>query len=164
MIGHSATNSALVGYPPVWPAMFASVRSMQVTTEAARQAAGRAITDRLNELAMSQTELARKAGLADRTVRELRTGAPRRHSPKTLALIERGLDWPRGTLSTLLGEPEAPTVRAEDADQVIDIIRGMIAGLDPAHAIALLGSLAEEIDAQRGVPRKPTRRRQARGG
>jgi transcriptional regulator with XRE-family HTH domain len=69
-----------------------------------------AIQARLDELDMTQADLASRAGVAPETVRELRTNLrPRRRSPRTLTAVSEALGWPPDHLTTVLSgrQPEA---------------------------------------------------------
>lgn len=70
-----------------------------------------AIQARLEELGMTQQELASRAGVALMTVRELQHNLkPRKRSPRTLAAVSTALGWPEGHLAEVLngGTPEDP--------------------------------------------------------
>ncbi|MGH3628814.1 MAG: helix-turn-helix domain-containing protein [Sciscionella sp.] len=73
-----------------------------------------AINSRLDELQMTQQELAARSGVSPATLRQLqRNYSSRRRSPRTLAAISEGLRWPAGRLAQIL-EGDAPG--AQDAD------------------------------------------------
>lgn len=76
-----------------------------------------AIKARLDELDMTQAELAQRAGVALMTVRELQHNLkPRRRNPRTLAAVSEALGWPSEHLSEILRgqQPEDP-----DADDPV---------------------------------------------
>lgn len=67
------------------------------------EAVAAAIRARLEELDMTQAELAHRAGVAPETVRELRNNLqPRRRQPRTLAAVSEALNWPPEYLTSVL--------------------------------------------------------------
>ncbi|WP_433291515.1 helix-turn-helix domain-containing protein [Pseudonocardia sp. CA-142604] len=74
-----------------------------------------AIRSRLNELDMTQAELAARAGVALMTVRELQHNSqPRRRSPRTLTAVSEALGWPGDQLARILEGERLPDVDADD--------------------------------------------------
>ncbi len=69
-------------------------------------AVGRAVTERLSELRMSISYLARETGLSQTTIRYLGT-PPRKHNKSTLVALSAVLGWRHDyLLNILLGNPE----------------------------------------------------------
>lgn len=102
-----------------------------------------AIQARLDELGMTQADLALRAGVAAETVRELRTNLrPRRRSPRTLGAISEALDWPFGHLAAVArgaapananaGPEELTTIAAELASVAdrLNEIAGRLSRID----------------------------------
>ncbi len=80
-------------------------------------AVARAIQARLDELEMTQQELAHRAGVALMTVRELQHNLkPRRRNPRTLAAISEALGFPPNHLSEVLAgnNPQGPETETND--------------------------------------------------
>lgn len=78
-----------------------------------------AIQARLDELDMTQADLAARAGVAAETVRELRTNLrPRRRSPRTLTALSEALGWPPDHLAAVAvsGAKEANSGRTDDSE------------------------------------------------
>ncbi|RCW45130.1 hypothetical protein DFQ14_10394 [Halopolyspora algeriensis] len=76
-----------------------------------------AIQTRLDELGMTQQELAHRAGVALMTVRELQHNLkPRRRNPRTLAAISEALGLSDSHLSDVLAgkTPREPAAEASD--------------------------------------------------
>jgi hypothetical protein len=125
------------------------------------------MAERLDELALSYTDVGHRAGLSTRTIRALRDGVERRFTAKTLRLVEQALEWPRGTIRAYLdgtpvpqGEPEtAVTVHASTAGDAVAVIRRMMAGLDPIDRAALAELLETDVAAERHTRALPPRRR-----
>lgn len=87
---------------------------MVTTTKAdRRRALAETIATRVDQLAMSRTELGRLAGLNPRTIRELCAGHERRYTAKTLRRVEQALSLPRGTLRVMLDPTELSALRRE---------------------------------------------------
>jgi transcriptional regulator with XRE-family HTH domain len=73
-------------------------------------AAGRAVSARLAELGITQTELANRSNVSLSTVREIAQNLnARRRNPKTLSALATALGWPEDAFTRLLrgGEPAA---------------------------------------------------------
>lgn len=68
--------------------------------------AGQALQARMDQLALSQVDLAKVSGLSTRTISDLTGGLQRGYQGKTITLIERAVDWPLGTLRALLDEDD----------------------------------------------------------
>ena len=99
-----------------------------------------AIQARLDELDMTQAELASRAGVAQETVRELRTNLrPRRRSSRTLSAVSEALNWPPGHVTALLNGDQA--VAGEDAqpEQLAAIANEL------AEVAARLNDIAERL-------------------
>jgi transcriptional regulator with XRE-family HTH domain len=63
-------------------------------------AVAEAINTRLDELEMTQQELAASSGVSTATLRELQQNkSPRRRSPRLLAAVSTALRWPAGHLA-----------------------------------------------------------------
>lgn len=131
--------------------------------ERRRRTVGRAIEDRLDELAISQSDAAARAGLSTRTLWELRSGVDRRYTAKTVRLVENALEWPRGTLQALLageprpsGPPAEPATKAASSPEAIrQIIEAEIADLDPVDAVAMLRQVAKQVLAEHRKAQQP---------
>lgn len=82
-------------------------------------AVGSAITARLEELGLTQLDLAARSKVSPATIRELQYNKlPRRRHPRTLAAISTALDWPSGYLSDVLsGNQAAP--HADERDDAV---------------------------------------------
>jgi transcriptional regulator with XRE-family HTH domain len=75
------------------------------------QAVSDAIKARLDELDMTQAELAHRANVALETVRELQHNLrPRRRSPRTLTALAQALGWPDNHLAAIAAgeDPDDP--------------------------------------------------------
>lgn len=70
---------------------------------------------------LTQTELAREAGISESSVQNLESGAPRKRLPPTLSKIEKALDWAPGSCANILdgGDP----VRVEPSGEGVVIAR-----------------------------------------
>jgi transcriptional regulator with XRE-family HTH domain len=127
------------------------------TTTRLLRSAGRAIDDRLDEMALSQSDAAARSGLSTRTWSELRSGVDRNYTPKTIRLVEQALEWPRGHLKALMaGEapPSGPVAtprlrQPETVEEAYAIVRSEVAGLDPDDAVIMLRRLARQLVAER---------------
>ncbi len=92
------------------------------------QAVSVAIKARLEELGMTQAELAHRAGVALETVRELQHNLrPRRRSPRTLTAVSRALDWPDDRLAVLAA--------GGDPDDTRDLLDPVFSELAAIHAV-----------------------------
>jgi transcriptional regulator with XRE-family HTH domain len=81
-------------------------------------AVGAAIRARLDEIDMTQVDLASRAGVALMTVRELQHNLKaRRRNPRTLAAISEALGWPADHLARILDGREVRP--ADDDDPVL---------------------------------------------
>lgn len=86
------------------------------------EAVAAAIRARLDELDMTQAELAQRAGVAQETVRELRNNLqPRRRNPRTLAAVSEALDWPQDHLATVLRGEEPADGEGGEPDELASI-------------------------------------------
>ncbi|MFN2497178.1 MAG: helix-turn-helix domain-containing protein [Pseudonocardiaceae bacterium] len=81
---------------------------------------GKAIAARLDELGMTQLDLAAKSRVSPATIRELQYNKlPRRRHPRTLEAISTALDWPAGYLSDVLTGAQAQPHEDEQNDPVL---------------------------------------------
>jgi transcriptional regulator with XRE-family HTH domain len=78
------------------------------TASACTRALAVALEQRMDELGLDQRALARRAGVAPATVRQLQHGDARPHMPATLAKLSRALEWPADALVRLLSASDAP--------------------------------------------------------
>lgn len=84
-----------------------------------------AINTRMDELQITQRELAENSGVSPATLRQLQHNyAPRRRSPRLLTAVSQGLRWPDDHLARILDgdEPEGGDVESlrDDLRQVRD--------------------------------------------
>ena len=77
------------------------------------QAVADAINTRMDQLDMTQAELAKRSGVAVATLRQIQHAVPKRRSPRTLADISEALRWPSAYLSQV-SDGEAPAAPNED--------------------------------------------------
>jgi hypothetical protein len=103
-----------------------TTEGQQVTTQANRQRAAKAIGERMVALGLTRQALAERAGVDVRRVRDLLDCAGRNYRPLTLAKLSSALDWPAGAIGALLsGQPPpsdvtvAPTTSAPSLDEVM---------------------------------------------
>ena len=95
-----------------------------------------AIQSRLDELDMTQAELAARAGVALMTVRELQHNlTARRRSPRTLAAVSEALGWPSDQIVRILDGQPTTDVDADDPvlaelDAVKADLRAIVRRLD----------------------------------
>jgi transcriptional regulator with XRE-family HTH domain len=83
------------------------------------QAVAAAIQTRLDELDITQAELAHRAGVAPETVRELRNNLhPRRRNPRTLSAVSEALNWPSDHLANVLRGEQPVSGKTADADEL----------------------------------------------
>lgn len=97
-------------------------------------AVGEAITTRLEQLGMSQSELAAASGVSTATLREMQNARPdRRRSSRTLAAISTALKFPAGHLEKLamggetVGESDpldALAAKVEDLARRVEALEG----------------------------------------
>jgi transcriptional regulator with XRE-family HTH domain len=93
-------------------------------------AVGEAVTARLDELGMTQLELAAKSRVSPATIRELQYNKlPRRRHPRTLEAISTALEWPAEYLSDIVTGKKAKPHADESDDPVLgalDDIHGQL--------------------------------------
>lgn len=80
-------------------------------------AVGKAIAARLDELGMTQLDLAAKSKVSPATIRELQYNKlPRRRHPRTLEAISTALEWPADYLSEVVtgGKPKPHDDESDD--------------------------------------------------
>lgn len=83
-------------------------------------AVGKAIAARLDELGMTQLDLAAKSRVSPATIRELQYNKlPRRRHPRTLEAISTALDWPAEYLNDVLVGQQARPHEDERNDPVL---------------------------------------------
>jgi transcriptional regulator with XRE-family HTH domain len=86
-----------------------------------------AIQARLDELDMTQADLASRAGVAPETVRELRTNLrPRRRSPRTLTAVSEALGWPPDHLATVLNGSQGEAAKPGEAGELGAITQELV--------------------------------------
>jgi len=86
-------------------------------------AVGKAITARLDELGMTQLELAAKSKVSPATIRELQYNKlPRRRHPRTLEAVSTALEWPAEYLNDVLAGKRAKPYEDERSDQVLGVL------------------------------------------
>lgn len=72
------------------------------------QAVAVAVTTRMEELGITQRELAERTGVSAATLRQIQNNyGPRRRSPRTLSAISTGLRWPAEHLKAVLDDDVA---------------------------------------------------------
>jgi transcriptional regulator with XRE-family HTH domain len=94
-----------------------------------------AIRSRLDELDMTQAELAVRAGLAVETVRELRNNlVPRRRSPRTMSVLSEALNWPSDHLTAVLNgrSADGEAGESEEVSTIRDELTEIVA-VEPGH-------------------------------
>jgi transcriptional regulator with XRE-family HTH domain len=80
-------------------------------------AVGKAIATRLDELGMTQLDLAAKSKVSPATIRELQYNKlPRRRHPRTLEAISTALEWPADYLNDVVtgGKPKLHDDESDD--------------------------------------------------
>lgn len=77
------------------------------------QAVADAINTRMEQLDMTQAELAKRSGVAVATLRQIQHAVPKRRSPRTLADISEALRWPPTHLEKV-ADGEQPTNGDQD--------------------------------------------------
>ncbi|MEV6607458.1 XRE family transcriptional regulator [Kutzneria sp. NPDC051319] len=97
-----------------------------------------AINTRMDELHLTQQEVARRAQVSVALLRQLqRNYAPRKRNPALLEAISKGLEWPPGHLAQV-----ATGQTAVASDDPIDALRVEVAGLRDEVA-TLRGQVAQ---------------------
>ncbi|MEU6264840.1 XRE family transcriptional regulator [Saccharopolyspora shandongensis] len=110
-----------------------------------------AINTRLAELDMTQRVLAERAAVSTATLRQLQapeTYEPKKRSPRLLAAISEGLNWPKDRLARIL-EGDTPAEADADLHREVAILRREVAELrervdalaPPGTSTKLLGEL-----------------------
>lgn len=100
------------------------------------QTVSAAIKSRLEELGMTQAELAHRAGLALETVRELQHNLrPRRRSPRTLSAVSEALGWPSNHLGAIADgqnpdDPDAGDPVLSELAKINETLTNVTARLD----------------------------------
>lgn len=118
----------------------------------------RSITDRRIELGLSsRAALARKAGVATRTVDGLERGERGYVQPKTVARLETALEWPSGAFGNLLARKSpdgaapvpAPSPTTERAVSTLldDIVRVRRAFGDEVARAFIEGAFARPVES-----------------
>lgn len=108
-------------------------------------AVGKAISDRLEELQMTQLELAAESGVSPATIREIQYNKlTRRRSPRTLESLSVALQWP----ASYLGDVLAGKTARPHADEAEDpVLRELTAVHDELQS---LRDRVEKIEQQLG--------------
>jgi transcriptional regulator with XRE-family HTH domain len=94
-------------------------------------AVAEAINTRLEELDMTQQELAVKSGVSTATLRELQHNRnPRKRSTRLLEAVSKALRWPAGHLGDVLdGGAEEPWAGSSDLHRAVDQLRADVDAL-----------------------------------
>lgn len=79
------------------------------------QAVADAINTRMDQLDMTQAELAKRSGVAVATLRQIQHAVPKRRSPRTLADISEALQWPATHLERVADGEQPPS---SDLDRI----------------------------------------------
>jgi transcriptional regulator with XRE-family HTH domain len=75
------------------------------------------IADRAADLSLrTQVDIAQRTGISRAIIAELLNGRRTSYSKRTIALLERGLDWEVGSVETILAGGQ-PTERAKPASR-----------------------------------------------
>lgn len=81
-----------------------------------------AISARMDELGMTQQEVANRAGVALQTVRELQHNlVARKRTPRTLEVVSAALGLPRSYLAEVLSGDEPPKPEAAESSVLADV-------------------------------------------
>lgn len=91
-----------------------------------------AIRSRIDELGITQKQLATRSGVSESTIRQLMNNyGPRRRSRHTLEDTSKGLDWPADYLSRVLGGgvPGRPSGSDDSLRAEVDELRSLVADL-----------------------------------
>lgn len=107
-----------------------------------------AISNRLDELGMTQLDAAAKSKVSPATIRELQYNKmPRRRNPRTLEALSLALEWPGDYLHrVLVGEAAAP-----HSDEAADpILRKLDDVLDELHDLKTRVEAVEQRQAAEG--------------
>jgi transcriptional regulator with XRE-family HTH domain len=91
--------------------------------------AGAALTRRMEELGLSQQELAQLAKVSTSTIRKLQRGTQPTYQRAKLAALSRALQWPADALARLLDGADPVGIQAVDAHAVPAALSGKIARL-----------------------------------
>jgi transcriptional regulator with XRE-family HTH domain len=91
-------------------------------------AVANAVNTRMDELELTQQEVANRAGVAIQTIRELQHNLVQRNrTSRTLEAVSAALDLPRGYLSaTLKGQTPPITDEPADSDAAIEDLRAKL--------------------------------------
>jgi transcriptional regulator with XRE-family HTH domain len=112
-------------------------------------AVGRAITDRMSDLGMTQLDLYAKSKVAPATIREIQYNkVPRRRHPRTLEALSLGLEWPADYLAKVLEGESAVPHRDEAGD---DLLRKLDHVLDELHELRARVEAVEQRQAGEGT-------------
>lgn len=113
-------------------------------------AVGKAITARLEELRMTQLELAAKSKVAPATIRELQYNKlSRRRQPRTLEAVSVALEWPAGYLGDVVAGRK---VQPHDGDSG-DLVLGALDEIrDQLGEVKVRLAAVEERLAREDVP------------
>lgn len=92
------------------------------------EAVAKAINARLEELGMTQRELAERSDVSPATLRQLQNNyGPRKRSPRLLAAVSEGLRWTSGHLAEVLDgdapESVGPDSLRQDVAQLREEVR-----------------------------------------
>lgn len=110
--------------------MVAHMTQQARRTPHAATAAGAAITDRMADVGLGQTDLAALTAVSVATIRALQQGTPSRaYRARTLRSIERALQWPSGHIDALLDgtttTPEPPPVPPNPTTDIADLVEDL---------------------------------------
>lgn len=113
-------------------------------------AVAKAITARLQELGMTQLDVAAKSQVSPATIRELQHNKmPRRRNPRTLEALSEALDWPPNYLGDLLAGT-APQPHADEAGDAV--LRKLDDVLEQLHELRNRVDAVERRQAGEGEP------------
>lgn len=79
------------------------------------QAVADAMNTQMEQLAMTQTELANRSRVSSALLRQIKNAVPGRRSPRTLAAISEALGWPSNHLERVAG---GETPSSVDGDRI----------------------------------------------
>lgn len=101
----------------------ADIRSSQGMPMAKNWAGvARAINARMDELKLTQQDVASRAGVAIQTVRELQHNlVERKRTPRTLEVVSEALELPRNYLSAVLNGRDPESARTSGDEVIADL-------------------------------------------
>jgi transcriptional regulator with XRE-family HTH domain len=101
--------------------------SVQVNSGLDWSALGRAVQDRRYQLGLSQNDVTARGGPSHQTLRNIEQGRPGPHHGRTLANLERVLEWKAGAAVAILGgaTAEVDTDQADEVSAVLTLARSL---------------------------------------